>query len=610
MTGVFYDPLCLLHRDEEDESVEKPERCSEIFAALKNQGLLARCRRVEGRMATKKEVCSIHTAPFYRMIQDTQWRKNGSARLKRNTGIHLDEEKDTYFNDYSFKAASLSCGGLLELTSQVVQGKLKNGFAIIRPPGHHAEKCKAMGFCLFNHIAITAKLMRQRYDSVQRILIVDWDVHHGNGTQKSFEADPDILYFSIHRYDGGSFFPGTGSVSSVGKGAGAGKTVNVPLPTHGFGDSEYLQIFEQVLLPIAREFSPDLVLVSAGFDSAYGDIGEMKVTENGFGQMTSMLVNTGIVEDGKIVVALEGGYNLKSLVPSALSTVKVLLGDRAGQVPSETDAINFYTWAERKRHVGNRKRFMDVIARVMSEQSRFWTCFSEMLPLAKRKTRNDTLTTQSGSERNQQLNFYRKFVESTTCEFYAGYLGRKVNKLIKGEKRTGYIVERQFLGGKIRWMIHYDDDEVRATSHIAMVKSLIETEEAEKQRDSLNTKVEKNRENAIDGKHDKNALDERLLDKIPKPLPELSYDDFDVEYGSKYTRSGSTLGRMQVLPKLEREDDQDGLQGQHGVGDRLADKKARNRSRPLVNKKRSHPLNAKLDSKENHAKKMRLNRVF
>mmetsp|Transcript_25822 Transcript_25822/g.35971 ORF Transcript_25822/g.35971 Transcript_25822/m.35971 type:complete len:187 (+) Transcript_25822:71-631(+) len=150
MTGVFYDRRCLDHRDEEDESVEKPERARKIYEGLQESGLLAKCRRVPGRMATKDEICRIHTAPYYRMIEDIKHRKTGDNRLTRMHGIHLDEEKDTYINDFSFDAASLSTGGLIELTSRVVEGRLKNGFAIIRPPGHHAEKCKAMGYKILN----------------------------------------------------------------------------------------------------------------------------------------------------------------------------------------------------------------------------------------------------------------------------------------------------------------------------------------------------------------------------------------------------------------------------------------------------------------------------
>ncbi|GAB5363911.1 hypothetical protein AAMO2058_000924000 [Amorphochlora amoebiformis] len=477
LTGVYYDARCLLHQDDEDESVEKPARCSEIWRTLKDAGIIDRCRRIPSRMATKEEICSIHTAPFYRKIRDTKLNSVGANRLARDPGSHLDEEKDTYINDFSFDAASLSAGGLIDLTSRVVEGSLKNGFAIIRPPGHHAENCKAMGFCLFNHIAITAKLMLERYkEKVSKILIVDWDVHHGNGTQKSFESDPNVLYFSIHRYDNGSFFPGSGKISSVGKGGGIGKTINVPLPCSGFGDTEYIQIFEQVLMPVAREYQPDLILVSAGFDCAYGDIGEMRVTENGFAQMASLLVNTNILYNGKVVVALEGGYNLKSLVLSAMATVKVLLGDPASCVPCVEDTVKFLTWTERKRQEINTKRFSDMMARVITEQSRYWSCFQSYLPPETRKTRqqsnNDARKGAHILEDN--YNKFKQYVVSTTFPRYASLLGRKVQK--PGKVDVGVIVERQFIGGQSRWSIQYSDG-MRTLSHVNMLKLLIEEEE-------------------------------------------------------------------------------------------------------------------------------------
>jgi len=482
MTGIYYNDKCLLHEDAEEESVEAPRRAKEIYEGLQREGLVARCRRVEGRKATKAEICTVHTAPYFRMIEDTKYKSIGTSRLSRvrsQQGIHLDEEKDTYFNEYSFDAACLSTGGLLEVTERVVEGRLKNGFAIIRPPGHHAEKCKAMGFCLFNHVAITAKVIKQKYKEVEKILIVDWDVHHGNGTQKSFFLDPDVLYFSIHRYENGSFFPGSGKISSVGRGAGVGKTVNVPLPCAGFGDSEYIQIFEQILMPITREFKPDLLIVSAGFDSSLGDIGEMKVTQSGFAQMMSMLANTDVIDDGKIVVALEGGYNIDSLVSSAVETVKVLLGMQAPVIPSAEDMLNFSTHCERRGYERNIKRFADVLARVINEQSRFWKCFRKLLPQSPRATRQSTH--QNGLPQLQReddhYDHFKKFVTTTTHLQYVNYLGRKVKREYKGEVKYGYIIERIFVGGQNKWTVKYEDGECRSLSKITVDKNLVEHKE-------------------------------------------------------------------------------------------------------------------------------------
>jgi acetoin utilization deacetylase AcuC-like enzyme len=227
----------------------------------------------------------------------------------------------------------LAAGGLLELIKVVMQGKLNNGFALVRPPGHHAERDRAMGFCLFNNIAIGAKYALRNF-SLQRILIVDWDVHHGNGTQNSFYEDSQVLYFSVHRY--GFFYPGTGGATEVGKGKGEGFTVNVPLST-GAGDTDYGNIFERFLKPIALEYQPQLILVSAGFDTHYNDpLGGMDVSEKGYARMTQILMEiAGATAQGKLVLVLEGGYN----VTSQRRSVKAVLEELSQAFPLEKNDL-------------------------------------------------------------------------------------------------------------------------------------------------------------------------------------------------------------------------------------------------------------------------------
>jgi histone deacetylase 6 len=189
----------------------------------------------------------------------------------------------------------------------------------VRPPGHHAEADQAMGFCLFNNVAVAARAARR--SGADRVLIVDWDLHHGNGTQNSFEDDPAILYFSTHEYP---YYPGTGALAEVGGGAARGRTVNVPWPA-GMGDAEYLAAFDRVLLPIARAFDPQLVLVSCGFDAADGDpLGGMRLSAEGYAALTARVSS---LAGGKVVLALEGGYNLRAIAAAAAAVTRVLLGD-------------------------------------------------------------------------------------------------------------------------------------------------------------------------------------------------------------------------------------------------------------------------------------------
>lgn len=305
-TGLVYDERFLAHRAPYDHP-EHPGRLTAIWRRLEEEGLAERCARVPAREATRAELAKIHTAAHIASIEETA----------RNDFEQLDP--DTYACRDSAQAAKLAAGGLIDLAVAVAAGRLANGLALLRPPGHHAEADRAMGFCLFNNIALAARAVQQA--GAERVLIVDWDLHHGNGTQHSFWDDPGVLYFSTHQFP---FYPGTGAIGETGGGAGRGFTVNVPWPG-GMGDAEYLAAFDRILLPTAREFRPDIVLVSAGFDAAAGDpLGAMRVSPAGYAQMTSLLST---LAGGRLVLALEGGYDLEAIAGSAAACLRVLLGE-------------------------------------------------------------------------------------------------------------------------------------------------------------------------------------------------------------------------------------------------------------------------------------------
>jgi acetoin utilization deacetylase AcuC-like enzyme len=259
-TGLVYDEAFLLHRAPY-EHPEYPGRLSAIWKRLNEEGLAGRCRRVSAREATREELRAVHTLEHIDRIAAT-------ADL---SFAQLDP--DTYTSRHSAAAARLAAGSLIDLVGKVLSGDVSNGLALLRPPGHHAEADRAMGFCLFNNVAVATKAAQRA--GVERVAIVDWDLHHGNGTQHTFENDPNVLYFSTHEYP---FYPGTGAVREVGRGEARGRTVNVAWPP-GMGDAEYLAAFDRVLLPIARAFDPQLVLVSCGFDAGAGDpLGGMSIT--------------------------------------------------------------------------------------------------------------------------------------------------------------------------------------------------------------------------------------------------------------------------------------------------------------------------------------------
>ncbi|KAM4791633.1 histone deacetylase 9 isoform 11-T12 [Cyanocitta cristata] len=250
----------------------------------------------------------------------------------------LGVDSDTVWNElHSAGAARMAVGCVIELAARVASRELKNGFAVVRPPGHHAEESTAMGFCFFNSIAITAKYLRDKLN-IGKILIVDLDVHHGNGTQQAFYADPSILYVSLHRYDEGNFFPGSGAPNEVGSGPGEGYNINIAW-TGGLdppmGDVEYLTAFRTVIMPAANEFDPEIVLVSAGFDAVEGHdppLGGYKVTAKCFGHLTRQLLK---LADGRVVLALEGGHDLTAICDASEACINALLGNELEPLPED-----------------------------------------------------------------------------------------------------------------------------------------------------------------------------------------------------------------------------------------------------------------------------------
>ncbi len=283
---------------------ERPERIRairELMTQYRRDGLVD----VEPRLATDAELALNHDRAHVARVAMTAERARAAF------------DADTPVCSESYATAALAAGGYLRLLETILAGDVDNGFAFVRPPGHHAEADRAMGFCLFNNVAIGARWLRTR--GVGRILIVDWDVHHGNGTQDSFYDDPETLYVSTHQYP---FYPGTGAASEVGRGAAAGRTLNVPLPA-GCGDDEYVAAFTEVIDPVARQFQPEFVLISAGFDADYRDpLAGMQATDAGFRAMTRVLMRIAAEHaHGRVAAILEGGYDLGALraaVPAVL----------------------------------------------------------------------------------------------------------------------------------------------------------------------------------------------------------------------------------------------------------------------------------------------------
>ncbi len=282
----------------------------DVLSQYQRPGLVT----LDPRPATMDELALVHAPAYIAQVAATA----GQPRYAFDA--------DTPVSARSFETACLAAGGYLALVEAIMAGEVENGFAFVRPPGHHAESDRAMGFCLFNNVAIAARHLQRRF-GLRRVLIVDWDVHHGNGTQHSFFADPDVLYVSTHQYP---FYPGTGAATEVGAGAGAGRTLNVPLPA-GCGDDEYVAAFSDVIVPIAAQFRPEFVLVSAGFDAHRRDpLAAMTVTDEGFRAMARLLMRVAEQHaNGRFAAILEGGYDLRALQTAIPVVLDELEGARA-----------------------------------------------------------------------------------------------------------------------------------------------------------------------------------------------------------------------------------------------------------------------------------------
>ncbi len=336
--GYVYDPVYLKH--DTGQHPESAARLEAIISHLEQTGLKQELVPIEPRAASVEELSLVHDRQYIQHIRDTAERGGGWL------------DPDTVMSPASYEAAVYAAGGAITATDAVIGGRVSSAFALVRPPGHHATPRQAMGFCLFNNLAIAAGYALSRH-KLERLAIIDFDVHHGNGTQDAFYDDPRVLYVSTHEYP---FYPGTGSIHETGSGQAKGTKVNIPLPA-GSGDGEYIEVFEQIIMPAVRRFRPRLILVSAGYDACWADeLALMRVSVNGFARMTEIITGlAGEICESRLVFCLEGGYNLQALAFSVAATFNVLLGrefsDPLGQSPRVHPAPDITRLVEEIREV-------------------------------------------------------------------------------------------------------------------------------------------------------------------------------------------------------------------------------------------------------------------
>ncbi len=317
---LLSDPRFFQHRSTAYHP-ERPERLDAAQAAIERaraSGLAF--APIEPRAATVDELSRVHTSKFLGWMDG----------LRGEEG-YIDA--DTYVGPESVAIAELAAGGTVALVDAIIDGPVKRGIALVRPPGHHARPEQAMGFCLFNNAAIAAAHARSR--GLSRVAIIDWDVHHGNGTQDAFYRDPSVLYVSTHQFP---FYPGTGAVLENGEGDGEGFTINVPL-TAGGGDGVYRGAFERVILPALEEYAPELVIISAGFDASARDpLAEMALSADAFGWMARALRRVADTSaSGRLLLALEGGYDLVALESGLLAATRGIVEGFAVDIARDVD---------------------------------------------------------------------------------------------------------------------------------------------------------------------------------------------------------------------------------------------------------------------------------
>jgi acetoin utilization deacetylase AcuC-like enzyme len=307
-TRIVYDQIFLQH--DKPGHPENANRLRSIISELIEKKLFEQAELIKSRAADVEEITICHKKEYVEYVK----------KFSEKGGGYFDP--DTYSNKYSFKSAAIAVGSSIDLTKSVISGKIRNGFALVRPPGHHALANRSMGFCLFGNIAIAAKFALTK-QGINKVAIVDFDVHHGNGTEALVGKDPNILFISSHQYP---FYPGSGSINDIGTGDAEGTIVNIPLQA-GVGDEGFRMIYEKIVIPSLERFSPDLILVSAGYDAHWDDpLANLTLSLTGFDWISRKLIDVANkICDGKIIFFLEGGYNLNVLKFGVTNSIRALM---------------------------------------------------------------------------------------------------------------------------------------------------------------------------------------------------------------------------------------------------------------------------------------------
>ena len=338
--GFCFDERMLLHRDSKHVHQECPERAMSVYINLVLKELTNKLIRIQCEEAKEEDLLRVHTEEYLNKIKEIS---ENNSKNKNVTNHHLSE-KDSYDNFATYESAKLATGSLIEICKNILSKKIEHGYAIIRPPGHHADMSTARGFCIFNSVAVAVKYILNKNDKI-KIAILDWDVHHGDGTQAIFYNEQNPLFISIHRHDSGKFYPfKTGFVGEKGDQNGVGYNINIPLDTKCaiskgpscIGDAEYINIFEKIIMPCLTEYNPDIIFISCGYDAGENDFsGCLKCSPFAYAFMTERLLSL----NKNLIFALEGGYTLDTIKRMSETTIRTLLGE---EIPWKGNMVQNY----------------------------------------------------------------------------------------------------------------------------------------------------------------------------------------------------------------------------------------------------------------------------
>lgn len=437
--GYCFDEHMLLHKDNTNTHQERPERTMAIYMNLLLKNLTSKLIRIPPLEASPSDILTVHTSTYHTSIQQLPETHSSKFITKQSLNV-----KDSYDNYSTYISSSIACGSLINTCKHILSSKIDHAFAIIRPPGHHADSSSCHGFCIFNSVAIATEFLIKNTSNA-KVAIIDWDVHHGDGTQKIFYKRQNPLFISIHRHDEGKFYPYvTGYINEVGEDEGKGYNVNIPLDTKSIitkgtsciGDAEYIYIFEKIVMPILIEYNAEYIIISCGFDAGEGDhSGMLQCTPIAYAYMTKRVMMLG----KKVIFALEGGYELDTLIRCSESVVRTLLNEN---IPFTNTMVNNYneinTWKnytldtiiKQYEHIYKPVSYViNKINDVIKTQSSYWKCFqtqSAYIAVSQPSKHINTIT-------NTMLHSYiNEFILNKTntelTELYSNYIVIKIGK--------------------------------------------------------------------------------------------------------------------------------------------------------------------------------------